>query len=98
MKGRNVNQVCDLLTEMTGTLTFVIAVGDSQIINRLAPTHILQQQQQQQQQVQQQPTPHSSQFYLRALFDYDPEDDLYIPCRELGICFNKGTFIFFNNF
>lgn len=30
-------------------------------------------------------------FHLRALFDYDPDEDLYIPCRELGICFNKGT-------
>lgn len=35
--------------------------------------------------------PHQSQvFHLRALFDYDPDEDLYIPCRELGICFNKG--------
>lgn len=29
-------------------------------------------------------------FHLRAMFDYDPDEDLYIPCRELGICFNKG--------
>lgn len=31
--------------------------------------------------------------HLRALFDYDPEEDIYIPCRELGICFNKGDII-----
>lgn len=29
-------------------------------------------------------------LHLRALFDYDPDEDLYIPCRELGICFNKS--------
>ena len=29
-------------------------------------------------------------LYVKAHFDYDPEDDLYIPCRELGISFLKG--------
>lgn len=29
-------------------------------------------------------------FHLRALFEYDPDEDLYIPCRELGICFSRG--------
>lgn len=23
-------------------------------------------------------------LHVRAHFDYDPEDDVYIPCRELG--------------
>ncbi|CAH0393662.1 unnamed protein product [Bemisia tabaci] len=29
-------------------------------------------------------------MHVKAHFDYDPEDDLYIPCRELGISFQKG--------
>ncbi|XP_055609232.1 protein PALS1 isoform X2 [Uranotaenia lowii] len=29
-------------------------------------------------------------LHVRAHFDYDPEDDRYIPCRELGISFQKG--------
>ncbi|XP_055695100.1 protein PALS1 isoform X2 [Lutzomyia longipalpis] len=29
-------------------------------------------------------------LHVRSHFDYDPEDDLYIPCRELGISFQKG--------
>lgn len=24
-------------------------------------------------------------LHVRAHFDYDPEDDVYIPCRELGM-------------
>jgi MAGUK p55 subfamily member 5 len=28
------------------------------------------------------PTPRV--LHVRAHFDYDPEDDVYIPCRELG--------------
>lgn len=30
---------------------------------------------------------------MKANFDYDPEDDLYIPCRELGISFQKGDIL-----
>lgn len=31
------------------------------------------------------PTTHSHRvLHVRAHFDYDPEDDVYIPCRELG--------------
>lgn len=29
------------------------------------------------------PPPHRV-LHVRAHFDYDPEDDVYIPCRELG--------------
>lgn len=29
-------------------------------------------------------------LHVRAHFDYDPTDDIYIPCRELGISFGKG--------
>ncbi|XP_044737039.1 protein PALS1 isoform X2 [Chrysoperla carnea] len=36
------------------------------------------------------PPPRDSVLHVRAHFDYDPEDDLYIPCRELGISFQKG--------
>ncbi|XP_017783913.1 PREDICTED: MAGUK p55 subfamily member 5 isoform X2 [Nicrophorus vespilloides] len=31
-----------------------------------------------------------SMLHVRAHFDYDPEEDMYIPCRELGIGFQKG--------
>lgn len=37
---------------------------------------------------------HQHVIHLKALFDYDPDDDLYIPCRELGLCFRKGLIIF----
>ena len=34
-----------------------------------------------------------SRLRLRALFDYDPTDDKYIPCREAGLPFNKGDIL-----
>jgi len=33
------------------------------------------------------------QMHMKAHFDYDPEDDGYIPCRELGISFQKGEIL-----
>lgn len=75
MKGRNVNNVCDLLAEMIGTLTFVIAQRDSLVEESSLPVGKQKRE---------------SAVNLKALFDYDPDNDVYIPCRELGICFTKG--------
>ena len=33
------------------------------------------------------------QVHYKAHFDYDPEEDPYIPCRELGIMFRKGDIL-----
>lgn len=30
-------------------------------------------------------------LHIRALFDFNPEDDEYVPCRDLGIPFDRGT-------
>ena len=32
-------------------------------------------------------------MHIRALFNYDPDEDLFIPCRELGITFSKGDIL-----
>lgn len=32
-------------------------------------------------------------MHVRALFNYEPEDDDYIPCRELGISFLRGDIL-----
>lgn len=71
LRGRNVNQICDMMADIIGTLTFIVAPKDPLKINLQKNTliHLI---------------------HLKALFDYDPEDDIYIPCKELGICFNKG--------
>lgn len=31
--------------------------------------------------------------HYKAFFDYDPHQDIYIPCRELGIAFRKGDIL-----
>ncbi|XP_066594052.1 protein PALS2 isoform X2 [Prorops nasuta] len=32
----------------------------------------------------------NSTCYMRALFDYDPSEDTLLPCREIGLPFQKG--------
>jgi len=36
---------------------------------------------------------HKSIMHVKAHFDYDPEDDPYMPCRELGLSFFKGDIL-----
>lgn len=33
------------------------------------------------------------QTHVKAHFDYDPSDDPYVPCRELGLSFQKGDIL-----
>ena len=30
---------------------------------------------------------------MKALFDYDPTNDEYVPCEELGLTFRKGDIL-----
>ncbi|XP_047345898.1 protein PALS2 isoform X5 [Vespa velutina] len=35
--------------------------------------------------------PLKSTCYMRALFDYEPSEDTLLPCKEIGLRFNKGN-------
>ncbi|CAJ0954623.1 unnamed protein product, partial [Mesorhabditis belari] len=39
------------------------------------------------------PQPPTYVQHLRALFDYDPEDDVYVPCKELALKFQRGDIL-----
>ncbi|XP_072218509.1 MAGUK p55 subfamily member 5b [Leuresthes tenuis] len=40
------------------------------------------------------PAPHrQTVIHVRAHFDYDPSDDPFVPCRELGLSFQKGDIL-----
>ncbi|KAK1124987.1 hypothetical protein K0M31_006324 [Melipona bicolor] len=74
MRGKSVNEVCDILAGMQGSLTFLVLPAPmshrNNLSNRREDTNQIQ--------------------HIRAHFDYDPEEDPYIPCRELGVSFQKG--------
>ncbi|XP_077255812.1 uncharacterized protein LOC143893872 [Temnothorax americanus] len=71
MRGKNVNEVCDILAGMQGSLTFLVLPAPTNYRNNLRRED-------------------TTQIHIRAHFDYDPEEDPYIPCRELGVSFQKG--------
>ncbi|KAH0955739.1 hypothetical protein HN011_002843 [Eciton burchellii] len=71
MRGKTVNEVCDILAGMQGSLTFLVLPAPTNQRNNLRREE-------------------TTQIHVRAYFDYDPEEDPYIPCRELGVSFQKG--------
>ncbi|XP_029166769.1 uncharacterized protein LOC114937477 [Nylanderia fulva] len=71
MRGKTVNEVCDILAGMQGSLTFLVLPAPMSHRNNLRREE-------------------TTQIHIRAHFDYDPEEDPYIPCRELGVSFQKG--------
>ncbi|XP_053331618.1 protein PALS1 [Spea bombifrons] len=71
IRGKDVNEVFELLADMHGTLSFV-----------LIPSQ------------QAKPPPSKDTVvHVKAHFDYDPSDDPYVPCRELGLSFQKGDIL-----
>ncbi|XP_056151595.1 protein PALS1 [Lampris incognitus] len=71
IRGKDVNQVFDILADMHGVLTFVLIPSS-----------------------QSKPPPvKESVVHVKAHFDYDPSDDPYVPCRELGLSFQKGDIL-----
>ncbi|XP_065214129.1 protein PALS1 isoform X2 [Planococcus citri] len=73
MRGKTVNEVCDILSAMSGVLTFYINPCQNTRTNNYNTKDVL--------------------MYVKALFDYDAEDDSYVPCKELGISFQKGDIL-----
>ncbi|XP_058017851.1 protein PALS1 isoform X2 [Ahaetulla prasina] len=71
IRGKDVNEVFDLLADMHGPLTFVLIPSQQ---NKPPPTK-------------------ETVIHVKAHFDYDPSDDPYVPCRELGLSFQKGDIL-----
>ncbi|XP_037341835.2 protein PALS1-like [Pungitius pungitius] len=71
IRGKDVNQVFDILADMHGLLTFVLIPSTQ---NKPPPVK-------------------ESVIHVKAHFDYDPSDDPYVPCRELGLSFQKGDIL-----
>uniref|UniRef100_A0A1I7UJC0 MAGUK p55 subfamily member 5 n=1 Tax=Caenorhabditis tropicalis TaxID=1561998 RepID=A0A1I7UJC0_9PELO len=78
LKGKQVNEICEILRNLSGPITFVVAPKEEP-----------------EEQVQEPPSTSKPQHvqHLRALFDYDPEDDVYVPCKELAMKFQRGDIL-----
>ncbi|KAM8720538.1 hypothetical protein ACLKA7_006563 [Drosophila subpalustris] len=92
LRGKTVNEVCALLGAMQGTLTFLIVPAGSPPPGGGMPLGMVSAGGGLGMHHMGGGMAHrdTAVLHVRAHFDYDPEDDLYIPCRELGISFQKG--------
>ncbi|MBN3289419.1 MPP5 protein, partial [Polypterus senegalus] len=71
IRGKDVNEVFDILADMHGTLSFILIPSQQ---SKPPPTK-------------------ETVVHVKAHFDYDPSDDPYVPCRELGLSFQKGDIL-----
>lgn len=71
LRGKNVNEVVDILQGIQGTITFHILPRNYAPIARQSQDKI----------------------FVRTFFKYDGENDRYIPCKELGLSFDRGEIL-----
>lgn len=80
MRGKNINEVVNILEDMDGTLTFTVISRNnnnySKLLNHQHPQMNLQEK-----------------IFVRAFFDYNGDNDHLIPCKELGLSFEKGDIL-----
>uniref|UniRef100_A0A914UUC9 Uncharacterized protein n=1 Tax=Plectus sambesii TaxID=2011161 RepID=A0A914UUC9_9BILA len=79
LRGKSVTEVCDMLRSITGEVTFVIAPNEDTSKNSTRQLG------------SKAPAPVVQ--HMRAMFDYEPEDDFYVPCKELALKFQKGDIL-----
>ena len=90
LRGKNVNEVCDIMAQMQGTLTLLVvptrqhvptsstaAAGRAAVGDLHNSSGVSAS------------SLHQPVMHVKAHIDYDPEDDPYLPCRELGLSFLK---------
>ncbi|CAF1035030.1 unnamed protein product [Didymodactylos carnosus] len=84
IRGRTVNDVVELIDRLQGQLIFLIlpsTTTTTTITNeqQINPTFINDNL--------------LKNFYIRTLFKYDPDDDPYLPCKDLGLFFCYGDIL-----
>uniref|UniRef100_A0AAY4BQF2 MAGUK p55 subfamily member 7 n=1 Tax=Denticeps clupeoides TaxID=299321 RepID=A0AAY4BQF2_9TELE len=82
--------VGDELKEVNGTpvdgkkpeeVILILSESEGAITFKIAPA------------VKDEPSTKEPKMFVRALFDYDPQDDRAIPCKEAGVSFRRGDIL-----
>uniref|UniRef100_A0A0K0EHF0 MAGUK p55 subfamily member 5 n=1 Tax=Strongyloides stercoralis TaxID=6248 RepID=A0A0K0EHF0_STRER len=86
IRGLSVNEVSDLLRRIHGDITFIIL-----------PSSLRQSLLNNENNLKNNRYSHKNPapviHHIRALFDYDPEDDYFVPCKELALKFQRGDIL-----
>lgn len=83
VRGKTINDVCDMLCNLQGMISFLIIPNMN-----YEPVKIT---------IEENYLKSQKILHIRALFNYSPQEDLYIPCRELGLSFSKGDILHVTN-
>lgn len=72
MRGKNINEVVEILEGMNGTLTFTLVARN---YNKQSQRNL------------------QEKIFVRAFFNYDGDVDNFLPCKELGLSFERGEIL-----
>uniref|UniRef100_A0AC35THP3 MAGUK p55 subfamily member 7 n=1 Tax=Rhabditophanes sp. KR3021 TaxID=114890 RepID=A0AC35THP3_9BILA len=94
LRGQSVNEVSDMLRRCHGDIIFIILPSPSRNLSHqnhskdgsFSSDGSVQN-------VLRTKAPAPVIHHIRALFDYDPEDDYFVPCRELALKFQRGDIL-----
>ncbi|UJR24112.1 hypothetical protein I4U23_027079 [Adineta vaga] len=78
---RTLDEIVQLIDSLQGTITFLLLPASDQINTIGKNNHAFQD------------LDDLTSIYVRTLFSYDPYEDMYIPCRELGLSFEKSSIL-----
>ena len=79
VRGKTINDVCDMLCDLQGIISFLI-IPNMTYEQPNVKTAIVKQNENEEEKI----------LHIRALYNYIPQEDFYIPCKELGVSFSKG--------
>uniref|UniRef100_A0A0N4ZYM0 MAGUK p55 subfamily member 5 n=1 Tax=Parastrongyloides trichosuri TaxID=131310 RepID=A0A0N4ZYM0_PARTI len=86
IRGLTVNEVSDLLRRIHGDIIFIIVPSPTR-------QSLLNNENDNKNGLRRFKTPAPIIHHIRALFDYDPEDDYFVPCKELALKFQRGDIL-----
>lgn len=88
VRGKTINDVCDMLCDLQGIVSFLIIPNMSyEQPKSHSKTGLGKEEEEEAGDVDEKI------LHIRTLFTYIPQEDFYIPCKELGVGFSKGDIL-----
>lgn len=83
VRGKTINDICDMLFNIKGIVSFLIIPNMDYEPVKVDEVDCKKMEAISDQNI----------LHIRALYNYVPLEDIYIPCKELGLGFNKGDIL-----
>ena len=83
VRGKTINEVCEMLANLSGIVSFLIIPNMDYEPGRLVG----------EENGESEEKVVDEMLHIRAMFNYVPQEDIYLPCKELGLGFGKGDIL-----